>query len=87
MLKFKILCLSLCLFAAGYILAAEHDVKMLSSLPGIGPKTAKRIIIELKDKFIDSPSDELPIEDNETFSDTFNALKSLGFTHNQINQK
>ena len=34
MQKFKILCLSLCLFAAGNILAAEHQVKMLSSLNG-----------------------------------------------------
>ena len=34
MQKFKILWLSLCLFAAGNILAAEHQVKMLSSLNG-----------------------------------------------------
>ena len=29
----------------------NSDVTMLSTLPGIGPKTAKRLIIELKDKF------------------------------------
>ena len=34
MQKFKILCLSLCLFAVGNISAAEHQVKMLSSLDG-----------------------------------------------------
>ena len=30
----------------------NDDVKMLSTLPGIGPKTAKRLIIELKEKDI-----------------------------------
>ena len=29
------------------------DISSLTSIPGIGAKTAKRIVIELKDKFID----------------------------------
>ena len=60
------------------------EVKMLTSLPGIGPKTARRIIVELKDKFIDSGNEELPIEEDNTNTDAFYALKSLGFRSNDI---
>ena len=41
----------------------KDDVKMLSSLPGIGPKTAKRLIIELKDKFTLVDKNEIPTDD------------------------
>tara|TARA_B100002052_G_scaffold263490_1_gene258668 strand:- start:45 stop:626 length:582 start_codon:yes stop_codon:yes gene_type:complete len=60
------------------------EVKMLTSLPGIGPKTARRIIVELKDKFIDSGNEELPIEEDNTNTDAFYALRSLGFRSNDI---
>ena len=65
------------------------EVEMLSTLPGIGPKTARRIIVELKDKFVNYSNNELPIEsnyNNELYQDAYNALKSLGFTHNEINK-
>tara|TARA_B100001250_G_C19636456_1_gene716205 strand:+ start:284 stop:883 length:600 start_codon:yes stop_codon:yes gene_type:complete len=65
------------------------EVEMLSSLKGIGPKTARRIIVELKDKFVNLSEDEMPIEGanlNESLKDTYNALKSLGFKHNEINK-
>ena len=57
---------------------------MLTSLPGIGPKTAKRIIIELRDEFGDSDSEGLPLENNSINNDAFLALKSLGFSENLI---
>ena len=60
------------------------EVKMLTSLPGIGPKTARRIIVELKDKFIDSGNEELPIEEDNANTDAFYALRSLGFKSNDI---
>tara|TARA_B100001741_G_scaffold186607_1_gene153574 strand:- start:364 stop:951 length:588 start_codon:yes stop_codon:yes gene_type:complete len=62
------------------------EVKMLTSLPGIGPKTAKRIIIELKDKFVKDGIEELPLEDNEiqNNTDAFYALLSLGYKSNNI---
>ena len=65
------------------------EVEMLSALPGIGPKTARRIIVELKDKFVNYSSNDMPIENslnNELYKDTYNALKSLGFNHNEINK-
>tara|TARA_Y100000590_G_scaffold414186_1_gene510848 strand:+ start:5565 stop:6170 length:606 start_codon:yes stop_codon:yes gene_type:complete len=61
------------------------DVASLTSVPGVGAKTAKRIIIELKEKFIkidDEDSlgfkDEL-IGESILFRDTLNALTSLGY--------
>ena len=63
------------------IIASE--VNMLTVIPGIGSKTAKRIIVELKDKFIKMIDDGMPIEENLTtipaISEASNALISLGF--------
>ena len=64
------------------------EVELLSSLPGIGPKTARRIIVELKDKLVDYSDNDMPIEnskDSQIFQDAFNALKSLGFNRKEIN--
>ena len=56
------------------------EVEMLTSLPGIGPKTARRIIVELKDKFIKVDKNDLPIDsDSNLDSDALNALRNLGF--------
>ena len=57
------------------------DVSMLSSLPGIGTKTAKRIIIELKDKLSDYSSDDITeLADESIIKDALNALSSLGYS-------
>tara|TARA_B110000116_G_C16766143_1_gene550919 strand:+ start:1149 stop:1733 length:585 start_codon:yes stop_codon:yes gene_type:complete len=64
------------------------DVSMLSSLPGIGIKTAKRIIIELKDKLSDYSSDDIPeLADNSIIKDTLKALSSLGYSGLSIKRK
>ena len=58
------------------------EVSMLTALPGIGPKTARRIIVELKDKFVKLSADELPKEDDgmiPELSDAYDALSALGF--------
>lgn len=58
----------------------NDDVKMLSSLPGIGPKTAKRLIIELKDKFTLVDKHEIPTDDlSKQHYDAYHALISLGY--------
>ena len=66
------------------------DVKSLTIIPGIGVKTAKRIIVELKEKFELNIDDEnnLGFSDNENDSmikDAANALQSLGYKSKQIN--
>ncbi|MFH1853532.1 MAG: Holliday junction branch migration protein RuvA [Candidatus Neomarinimicrobiota bacterium] len=63
------------------------DVKSLTSVPGIGPKTAKRIIVELKEKFVDFEDDEnmefLTSTESPVVSDALMALMSLGYKRQQ----
>tara|TARA_B100000902_G_scaffold313953_1_gene304565 strand:- start:338 stop:919 length:582 start_codon:yes stop_codon:yes gene_type:complete len=56
------------------------DVSMMSSLPGVGPKTAKRIIIELKDKLSDYSASISDLEDTTIINDALNALTVLGYS-------
>tara|TARA_Y100000996_G_scaffold4580_1_gene4189 strand:- start:812 stop:1405 length:594 start_codon:yes stop_codon:yes gene_type:complete len=65
------------------------EVELLSALPGIGPKTARRIIVELKDKLVGYSDNSMPIENsqnNQIYQDASNALKSLGFNLSEINK-
>jgi len=58
------------------------DVKALTTIPGVGAKTAKRIIIELKDKFSKVDSETLGFEDeidSKIFKDVISALDGLGY--------
>ena len=60
------------------------DVAALTSVPGVGNKTAKRIIIELKEKFTESDDISLGINDldiskTKIFKDAVDALESLGY--------
>lgn len=69
----------------------DGDVKSLTSIPGIGAKTAKRIIVELKEVFSVDPnlSDNLGFEnkkENFVIRDAQSALKSLGYKENQISK-
>lgn len=67
---------------------ATGDANTIKKAPGIGQKTAQRIILELKDKiknesFIDNPqeafSEAVPITSNER-EEAVNALIALGYT-------
>ena len=62
------------------------DVPSLTRIPGVGSKTAKRIIIELKEKFTTIDRDQLGISEEKKisslFSDVINALLALGYKEN-----
>ena len=59
------------------------DVPSLTRIPGVGSKTAKRIIIELKEKFISIDKDQLGIDEEKQmsslFHDVINSLVALGY--------
>ena len=68
---------------------ASGDIKRLSSLPGIGKKTAERLVLELKDKV--GPLHDLPEADDvksntssvDISNDVISALINLGYKENQ----
>ena len=74
-----------------YLAIQNRDIKVLTSLPGIGKKMAERLILELKDKVenmedsyaISSGAASVSGSDNNT-SEAIEALKSLGYTNTEI---
>ena len=66
------------------------DVPSLTMIPGVGAKTAKRIIVELKEKFISIDSENLGIVEEKQipkhFRDVLNALLALGYKENHAKQ-
>jgi Holliday junction DNA helicase RuvA len=67
------------------ILSEDHN--SLSLIPGIGPKTAKRIIIELKEKISSTSSNKTSINSNKfSYDELFTAIASLGYKKNQIDK-
>jgi Holliday junction DNA helicase RuvA len=69
---------------------ASGDIKRLSGLPGIGRKTAERLVLELKEKVrklatghegVPSPAPAGPKTD--PFADILSALVNLGYKENQ----
>ncbi len=68
----------------------SDDVNTLKKLPGIGAKTAQRIILELKDKIkteeavSESKEDSKPIKLDESVNDAIEALQVLGYSRKDI---
>lgn len=70
-----------------------NDVNTLKKLQGIGPKTAQRIILELKDKIKteeamdlqDSQAVEQVAKPEEDFEELIQALQVLGYRRYEIN--
>lgn len=61
---------------------SSKNIALLSSVPGLGKKTAERIVLDLKDKIGISVGD---IESNEdsAYNEAKEALMSLGYTQNE----
>ena len=62
---------------------ANGDVAMLTRLPGVGKKTAERLIIEMRDKvdalMSDSASPALTTSNHSAASEAVEALQALGY--------
>lgn len=61
---------------------ADKDVGLLKRVPGIGPKAASRILVELADFIVDGNADASSLDNG--MSDAILALESLGFKKDQI---
>jgi len=62
-------------------IAQASDVSALKQVPGIGPKSAKRILVELADF---NPADDDSSNQNSSVQEAADALESLGFKKDQI---
>jgi|TARA_B110001454_G_scaffold26716_1_gene26199 Holliday junction DNA helicase RuvA len=65
------------------------DVKSLSLIPGIGPKTAQRIILDIREKITKDKATKEGLDVskiNFTYDDIYTALSSLGYRKNQIDK-
>lgn len=62
---------------------ASNDTALLSKIPGIGKKTAERLIVELKDKLPNTPHAFQIKLASPALDDAHSALLNLGFTSAQ----
>lgn len=73
----------------------SNDVEILKKVPGIGPKTAQRAILELKDKLKkdqeiavaegeEASNIEKVIKEDEKVTEAINALQVLGYSKREI---
>ena len=62
---------------------ANNDVAMLTRLPGVGKKTAERLIIEMRDKIeallSDMPAQQVSPSGHSIVSEAIEALQALGY--------
>jgi Holliday junction DNA helicase RuvA len=61
---------------------AERDVKRLTSIPGLGRKSAERITLELKDRVAAIAPARLPAPQERERQDALSVLLNLGYSKN-----
>lgn len=61
----------------------NNDLLKLSSVPGIGRKTAERIVLELKDSFKNEAIEEVYTVSSGIVEDILSALVNLGYKKNE----
>ena len=72
------------------IAVVSNDIKKITSLPGIGNKTAQRLVLELKDKLkaeqeLTNVENVKEVTENEEFSsDAQDALQISGYTRKDV---
>ncbi len=66
-------------------IVSENDVSMLKRVPGIGPKGASRILVELSGFIIDSVEGDDASSSNSTLEASL-ALESLGFKKDVVSK-
>lgn len=75
---------------AFYLAIENKDIKILVKLPGIGKKTAERMLLELKDKVNagsdsgDEISETVEAGGNGAVAEAIEALLSLGYSNSEI---
>ena len=63
---------------------ALQETALLTRVPGVGKKTAERLLLELKDKFkLDGASVELAGQTKSVGGDVLNALLALGYNERE----
>lgn len=64
-------------------LIKDNDTKTLSKIPGIGPKSAQRVLMELAGKFT---TPNTVVGNTQVTQDAISALTNLGYPHKQAKQ-
>ncbi len=68
-----------------YQAIVNQNIDFLTSVPGIGKKTAERMCIELRDKLKDYRGNK-ELSQNEHDRDVIDALLALGYSQGQVHQ-
>ena len=66
------------------IAVISNNVKLLTQIPGIGPKSAQRIILELKDKLKEEQLEEKLKDNSENINEAISGLIVLGYSKKDI---
>lgn len=65
---------------------AMNDIELVSSIPGIGKKTAQRLVLELREKVRREKISVLSVEEDSKVQEVRNALINLGYSQAEANR-